>query len=359
MTQPHDLQLLLHMGHPKTGSTSLQHALSAARARLKKQGILYPNSMQLAYNHRAYFVDILQRSQSNLVLTMGGHAESKKIGTKEWQQLGEALERGQFSTLIMSAEGLLGNVIRADQETLRKRLSSVTDKQVRALAYVREPSSYFLSQLQQRIKGGRGLEAPKPLQWSRSIAFCRQDLNFDLQVRAYERRQLVNGDSIADFYDWAKLDPAGHAKSSLQANVSLSSEAMAVVYKLGLKSWPKSQAELSRQRALAQIAKRFDADLGDPTKPVLRDNWREHITYINTDFLVLRDEVGLHFSDLAYDRIGVGPAITAPRFKQVEDVCPYDQARYQELMALVKAEFSQLKTGKRPWWKRALPSLQP
>ncbi|MGI9369243.1 MAG: hypothetical protein ACR2O2_10450, partial [Ruegeria sp.] len=51
MVQIEDKELILHIGHPKTGTTTLQQTFKKNRDFLEKQGILYP--MQSSqYNHK-------------------------------------------------------------------------------------------------------------------------------------------------------------------------------------------------------------------------------------------------------------------------------------------------------------------
>lgn len=349
MKSPNDRQFLLHMGHPKTGTSALQRALRASEKQLAQQGTLYPDANWVRHNHRVHFIDVLQRKQSNLVLKLGGSNRAREAAEAGWQRLSQELESGVFDRVIMSSEGLLGNAQRADRQVLTDRLSRVTNQPIRALAYIREPSRYYLSQLQQRLKGGRGMEMPRAHKWSRSIKFCRQELGFDLEVRAYDRNKLIKADIVADFWDWAQLDPALQPQKQLEVNVSLSSEAMAVLLALGLKSPAKTKSQLYRQRQLVRAVRKTDQELAQPSRPTLRPEWRDYVSRINQDYLVLRDDFGLTYPDLDYDLIGQDLPDKPPRLEKVQDLCDCKEDRLAELKARVQQDLARASGTKKSW----------
>lgn len=112
-------RLVLHLGMPKTGTTSIQNVLRRRSERLKTFGILYPGPdedprLDIAINHTAYFSALTGRLIPN-------------SGMKTIEECKEALSKvvdlferhEKFSTLVISHESLATNIERLDADFIR------------------------------------------------------------------------------------------------------------------------------------------------------------------------------------------------------------------------------------------------
>lgn len=101
---------LLHVGPPKTGTTSLQRAASAARAALLRQGVLYPGTR---YSHRKATTPFTQQH--------GGWAFGTAADDAGWAELAAEVHGAGDLRVFLSSE----DVAELPAERLRDLLESV------------------------------------------------------------------------------------------------------------------------------------------------------------------------------------------------------------------------------------------
>lgn len=335
-------QIIIHVGHSKTGSSSIQQMLTSERDRLERHGLLYPQSNIGRRNHRSLMFDVIGTvnfgTSVNTGLFIKMSAEeggAMRKSASEWRFFTRQCNQSNAGTVLLSAEGLFGILNRDCAARLKKRLEKIPHTCLRVVGYVRSPALFYLSMVQQRLKGGHGLPAPKAFERAASIESYRRNLGVHLEAKVFERHNLKNGDVVQDF-----LERIGFSHFSPQVppsveNESVSAEAMDVLSKLGADKSPVNQEELKRQRLLTRIVKRIDELLPEPTKPVLRSEVAALVVHLNSDLLSLRDDYGLVFSDVDYDQASKGPEAVAPKIETVADLCHFDTARSADLQSAV------------------------
>jgi len=133
-------QLYLHVGAPKTGTTSIQNALDQRRQELKQLGILYPTSAAShCAQHRIAFglrrqVDPATGDVPDAVLEIEAvRAEFGQSGAH---------------TVILSSEGLF-SLPKESIDLIHKRFEDLDTKVV---AYIRRQDEMLISTFNQRIK---------------------------------------------------------------------------------------------------------------------------------------------------------------------------------------------------------------
>jgi hypothetical protein len=134
---------LLHIGTRKTGTTSIQAALTNARPHLGT--IRYPLISQ-------------DRDQNRLI----AHYVAPEQMPVAWQSLSPSSNRlfrrifvrelASASGAILSAEALSSWFSRAEAQALRNDLEQMGFDQFHVILYVRDPADYFLSYTQQVLK---------------------------------------------------------------------------------------------------------------------------------------------------------------------------------------------------------------
>lgn len=149
--------IILHLGMPKTGTTSIQSALFRDREGLLQKGVLYPG---FAENHTtplaSVFVENPHRLQANMLAGIQTSRQGQAVAAKWSARLDEALRMEGWNRLVISAEGLIH--LRPEQmEMLRNRLLRHCDRVIVVLC-LRNPYHWRVSDVQQRLKNGATID---------------------------------------------------------------------------------------------------------------------------------------------------------------------------------------------------------
>lgn len=187
------MQLILHVGLPKTATTTIQHVMDTAKADLAAVGVLYPGTTQTQ-------VALVQHSQFRQ------RAGEPDLLGEAMGEVREEVRAAQPSRIVLSCERMIqvspGAVLRL-QKAIEVWLPEVTD--VRVLAYLRDPVSWATSLCQQRLKMGTARRAefladpwPLALEPMLSKYVDRYGLSA-VSVRHQHPDHLVNGNVVDDF----------------------------------------------------------------------------------------------------------------------------------------------------------------
>lgn len=212
-------RLILHIGSPKTGTTSIQSFLVKNRARLKKNGYLVPNLSarwkNIASAETGYF---LQR----VILQELGFAPRKHSAVRINTCKDEILSQmeGFDGSVILSEERLWylfgGNDHAVDK--LKEFTDGMGFTEYKIFAYVRRQDLFAKSYWEQFLKThpDRGLTFKEYLESD----MCKDSEDYNdiigklerafgresIELRIYDRKQLIDGDSVTDFMDMLGLD---------------------------------------------------------------------------------------------------------------------------------------------------------
>ena len=324
-------RLVFHIGHRKTGSTALQSAFAASRARLAARGVLYPEPPH-SVNHRAL----------KAFFREGGAADA--TAAARWEAIVAEVRAAAPQTVVLSAEGFFRPMTGPEMARLVAELGRIAGT-VEIVAYVRSPASYFLSSTQQHLKRAAEIRIPSPTR-------CRDALEPYLLggpgrviVRAFERDRLVGGDILADFCAAAlpELAPADFDAGAGEANVTVSAEAMALLQEANAGAWrgPGRAPDLSARR-LGDLIRRADRRLPGGTRPRLHAEVEAAIAAQAADLGWLAETFGVTFADAGPPAMdpAMDPAAAAARLRRiatVADMCPVDRDREAALRATVAA----------------------
>ncbi|GJL56738.1 MAG: hypothetical protein NPIRA02_38700 [Nitrospirales bacterium] len=151
-------QLILHIGPPKTGTTSLQRFLNSASKELLSRGVLYPQEGRL----KAGSVYRVHRPEGRVTTT--GPADSHQLlawtlkneveGVDAegcWLDVLNEIHRVDPQTVIISGEAFF-SLLEEQVIQVRKYLA---DFNVRVIIYLRDPFNLCLSAYTQHVKMGR------------------------------------------------------------------------------------------------------------------------------------------------------------------------------------------------------------
>lgn len=190
-------KLLLHIGLPKTGTSSIQETLSRAATAGQLHDVVYPHLGERDH----YFIAALYQSHDRLPRTIRHQRTS--LGTAFDRRL-EKFRNGLFLAIenypriIISAESL-AHFSPSEATALRDDFVRLGATEVCVLAYVREPASLYLSNIQQQLKASHEFISPDRFHYSYAQRLNTWKQLFRVvRIRPYNKSQLHEGDVVRD-----------------------------------------------------------------------------------------------------------------------------------------------------------------
>ena len=146
------MKLVVHIGGPKTGSTSLQVALHQNRSVLAKNGVLFPEVIFGPPNHLfAPFASGYCLRQINSTLNLNDEIHSASVKRFETE-----IANGQFKMVIISSETL--SALGEDQISNLHDFLTQYFTHIRVVTYIRHPVRLTCSQMIQHVKDSEPLD---------------------------------------------------------------------------------------------------------------------------------------------------------------------------------------------------------
>ncbi|WP_141246539.1 hypothetical protein [Actibacterium ureilyticum] len=328
-------RLIMHIGHPKTGSTTLQDALKAASKTLRKNGVFYP-LIGADNNHKR-----LQPYLNALSGTETKSADSaRNLGTPEesqshWERIFTDMCAEDIETVILSYEGFY-SALNSKRVQFSAPFLNEHFGEIDVCGYVRDPSGHFLSAAQQGTKHGRNFPV-FPCSFRRNTLEAAAGAGFHrLVVRPFDRRELIGESIVTDFaHHCLPKELQTVVQDPPPSNTSISAEAMMLLQKLhrGDDSLPFDIAALAPLAPLPyRVIEAVDRHTPGQNRPVLLPQARQLAFDMADDLDWLADTHAIRFPNRP-DRVHE-PAAAQERLSRLTDVaqiCPVDQDRYQLL----------------------------
>jgi hypothetical protein len=189
------MQLILHVGLPKTATTTIQHVMDSMKPALIRQGVLYPGSTrsQMQLVRRTLF------ARTEKMTGSGSLEEAMAWVADEIRQVGPKRVVLSCERMILMSAGAVQRMHRAVATWLP------VVQEVRVLAYVRDPVDWATSLCQQRLKMGTARLAefeadPWPLGLEEMLGkyVDRYGLKA-VTLRHLRPDRLLNGSVVDDF----------------------------------------------------------------------------------------------------------------------------------------------------------------
>jgi hypothetical protein len=259
-------RLYLHIGHPKTGTTSIQDYLLKNELLLRARGYLYPLAGR---RHAARFAHF------RLFPITLYHQDENNTARRELEALRREVARERPAAVMISCE-----IAFAEQADCLKE--AFRDFDVSILYYIRRQDQWIASFYAQRTKYARMAEfrplRGMALEWIPpylqtihrfALAFGKENVH----VRPFEKNAWFNGDLIQDFLREIGLDPAGFPPSETPLNESLKPDYLK--FALVCNQLPLTRLEAAKlRRAIVALS---DAEARAPSVPLLDDETRLRI----------------------------------------------------------------------------------
>lgn len=335
----HKLHVILHIGSSKTGSTALQAACRKHADALLAAGVLYPEVRSHAISH--HFLGLLVKQPGEQARIYGqayvGHPELLQADfAAHWRSIKRQVQRHKPRVLLLSSETLFV-VPEPEKAAALRQLFLELAGSWEVVAYIRRPSAFYLSRVQQDLKHSGHFSPPDAIAFRDVVESWQQLLGAPVKLAAFARESLHDGDIFRDFL--SRYLPQVRLAEDLRAgtaNETLSAESMALMQDYyncnhpGKERWIVEDSR--RYRALLQKTERLE---GGGRRPELRADIAAHVDRSSVDLHWLDAQYGIRFSGVDLASIGSGNADMYLRISRVAELCEVDQARKERLMLMM------------------------
>jgi len=306
----HKPKLILHIGHGKTGTTSIQDFLAANHQQLLRLGYLYPVRHSPRSNH------VVIRGCFMKPEDMGVHGYQVYAGDTDWFQrdsnkflksMCDDIQDKTPHTVILSAEQMFRDFSKTSKTSLKKFFGEYFSE-VLVVAYIKSPMTSFFSSISQSIRVGKGNISPKHREIKRVINYYQGQFPGCIKLNAFEKNQLIKEDVVIDFLTKYVPELLGliEVKKAKRSNVSLSWPLLLLLRKLRMQVQPEGNKPLRQTRMmLARVSRQFQKNKNyqSEKKPKLKKKASDYLVRYAHDYLWLKKEYGVVFSDLNYELI--------------------------------------------------------
>lgn len=305
------MRATVHIGMPKTGTTTLQRTFTANTRLLEESGILYPSMLSSSsMNHRilAYYT----REPSHYprhMRRLKNETVSRELINEIKLSVASSLESRDYTHLLLSAESLFYPIQQTKRQPFKDFISAL-DASPTFVAYLRSPASFYLAVCQQKLRASAHLKSLTPPRYFGVLNSYHETFpDSKICVSLFERKALTNNDIVYDFcsnyLSDSSIDPAT-LKSVSDSNISLSPEAMAVSRLYRMAFWSDHDDEHTPgTKKLINTLRKADRQLGikkASLKPEIKQVLEAHSA---SDLLWLKETYDIVFSDVPYDSLRV------------------------------------------------------
>lgn len=212
-------QCILHLGLPKTGTTSIQQSLFLNRDVLAAHRIFYPNFTIEGRSASRFACHIFQAITRNYeeippFWKLGfSRVDLRNMGLAQLDRAFDQFSRSSCSTFLISSELLDGRYFSTFCEILRSE-----SMRLRGVLYVRAPDTRYRSKFQQALRAGRFLRIAVGIR--KSLTEFQRCFAEPLTVRRYvDRSEELGWNAVDDFWTHV-LELKPPQQSSITSNDS-------------------------------------------------------------------------------------------------------------------------------------------
>jgi len=212
----------LHIGAPKTATSTLQSMLAGNYRELLSQGVLYPKLLRHGDAHHTLVCDLIKAYQGH---TMADLWYGDRARGEAWQDLQREIDQHpQIDRIILSSELFFGQTQRLEDmlADIRSRLSG---HQLKVVVYLRRQDQLYSSFYNQDVKGARQW-AHNAYQFYQTHQIFQHDYDElldiwsggvgqeNILIRPYESGQWVGENIVEDFCSLIGIEPLRATRAS-------------------------------------------------------------------------------------------------------------------------------------------------
>jgi hypothetical protein len=204
--------IYVHIGTPKTGTTSIQAYLTNNDEKLANDGYLVPKSSRLQKKNHILLPNYCLKGKriSDLNIRNGIQSEKqlKQFRDNFYHDFREEISQFEGHGVILSSEQLYGKLqSEKDIQELKNIFEDLYDE-IKIIVYIREQAEMLCSLYSTRIKGGNTYTMPGQDRFSRTQIFdFNQRLKLwervfgieNIVLRIFEKDKLHEKDVVSDF----------------------------------------------------------------------------------------------------------------------------------------------------------------
>lgn len=277
---------VLHIGTEKTGTSTIQHFLSANREALARDGIVYPRFTGprggSQWGFTAVAMDCPWKSDIGVALDIRSEQDAANYRKQLAAALTEELHAVEpANTLLISSEHFHSRLDTRESIARLKSFLAPWAEEFEVMLYLRRQDRVALSHYSTKIKSGNpepavfpsADEDGLPYYYDYERIFANWAGVFGeaaIRVRLFEREELKNGDLITDFCETAGISAEGLLRPGT-VNESLNLQGMHFLTEVN-RQIPKTdgRSTLLRDRLVAFVSKQC----AGKSYPVARDEAR-------------------------------------------------------------------------------------
>lgn len=332
------MKVFLHIGTPKTGTSSIQQTCARHRDALLAENVMYPNVGNMN-RHSILSVPFLDQGVPREFWSKFGRdkAEVDALVHTMWEDLFSAVAISRPDVLVLSGERLI-NI--SDFDGIQKKISNLQGiTSVEVLCYLRHPYDHYLSAAQQVLKASFRTKDFATHRWDEALNSWAKIGN--LTLKEFNRSLFRKSDIVVDFLDTVAGKPLPEVKP-VHVNESMSAEAMVIVQRFRRDQFSNEDnvfnAPTNRlMAALQAVAATMPAEVA-PTKPHLTEEAKEGVLRANIETVRnLDNSFDFQFSDAdLYDTDIIPTEVDrTDRPSSIEDVISVDPRRVEALYSAV------------------------
>ena len=303
--------IFVHIGMPKTGSTSIQAFFSTHRHVLEEEGILYP---RLFCSGGAHF---------DFSSAFGFGASKKNITSNHLNdsllELEKEINGANFNKVIFSSENF---VLDGDVDLLYSFLYTL-DAKLKIVVYLRRHDKWWPSAYQQSIKQVNnppwGSTFKEFLDFQNSFGYKYWDYcslidrwasvfgRENILVRPFEKSQMKEGDVLQDFLDVIGVnDISDKLRGSINKPRSIANDSLNAKALILMDVYSRLNVAENIKRKLKKHAESIESDINVSSlcspyilEEILKDNFKDY-EYIAKEYLG-RDDGRLFYDGVKFE----------------------------------------------------------
>lgn len=340
------MKLVLHLGMPKTGSTSIQTFMAQNRDQLLAFGVLYPKVNISTNNHN--FMSVFLNEHENIPRRYKAIYKDNadlvlRDADQNWQLIKNQIDKVKPKSVIISGEAIFRGFENLDKiELFKNRLHQITHD-IDILVYVRQPSKQYISHVQQRLKASGSFPPPQPLCVREILENIETCFDKKPTVIAYERDTLYRNDVVSDFIRRVlpEHEKTLNRSQAVASNESISAESMSIMQDYRMQNYPEKDNiptvdSVRLLRSLRAVEKKYKIG----TRPVLREELAQFIDHSSTELSFLSECYDVNFKGIDYSAIRTIDNNPYASLTKVSDICFVDEVIKKKILMLTLFELT-------------------